>query len=280
MATPSAAFLAFRERIAEARAQQLAAQAEETATASETESTGGTTVVVSQEASSTAPAQEAEAEAEAPVETSSSGGSRSSSISVEATQSGDGEPVVTVDDNSNGNGSFVVTSGQAGSAPTGSGTIVESIIVEIGANSQPEPEVVEGETFEGGDGRDRFRGTDGNDVINGNGGNDIIRGGDGDDTLSGGEGRDLIIGGFGDDTFIYNEGDGFDRLRNFDLLGDDVLQLDIDGINSVEDFLGALTSVRDVGDAVSATFDFGGGDRLNIVLDAVENLTEEDFIFV
>jgi Ca2+-binding RTX toxin-like protein len=191
--------------------------------------------------------------------------------------------VVTVDDNLNNGatGSFEVSSGQAMDTPTtGSGTTVESTVIEQQIPRNPQPESEPGVTLEGGEGVDGLRGGDGDDVLSGNGGNDRLFGGDGNDILAGGTGRDVLDGGFGDDTFIYNEGDGFDRIRNFDLLGDDKLQLGIDGIDSVEDFLATLTSVADAGDAVSATFDFGDGDRLIIVLDSVDNLTEEDFIFV
>ena len=161
--------------------------------------------------------------------------------------------------------------------PTGSNVTITAIEKQIDLNLQPaaEPDQV----LEGGAGRDSLRGDTGNDVLNGNAGNDRLTGGAGDDVLAGGTGRDVLDGGEGNDTFVFNEGDGFDRIRNFDLLGDDQLQLNVDGIDSVDDFLGMLTRVQDAGDAVSATFDFGNGDRLNIVLDSVDNLTAEDFIF-
>lgn len=168
----------------------------------------------------------------------------------------------------------------------------------------PAPDVTEGdadpapgEVLVGGDGTDFLRGGDGNDILTGNGGTDFLRGGDGDDQLfgndgrdnlsggdgddilSGGAGRDRLDGGLGNDIFVFGEGDGRDFIRNFDLLGDDRLQIDIDGIDSVEDFVNALVSTRDAGDAISASFDFGDGDRLDIVLESVQSLTAEDFIF-
>lgn len=161
--------------------------------------------------------------------------------------------------------------------PDGPRVIIDAVSEQIVRNPEPEPEP--GLVLEGGRGRDNLRGGSGDDVLNGNRGGDRLSGGDGDDVLSGGRGRDVLDGGQGDDTFVFNEGDGFDRIRNFDLLGDDKLQINVDGIETVDDFLDTLTRVRDAGDAVSATFDFGGGDRLNIVLDSVENLTSEDFIF-
>ncbi|ABG33480.1 hypothetical protein CEP88_09405 [Roseobacter denitrificans] len=160
--------------------------------------------------------------------------------------------------------------------PTESSVVITGGTEQIDRSPAPEP----AQTIEGSEGRDFLRGGTGDDVINGNDGRDRLTGGDGDDVLAGGKGSDVLDGGQGDDVFIFNEGDGFDQIRNFDLLGDDVLQIGVDGIDSLDDFLGALTSTQDAGQAENATFDFGGGDRLNITLDAVENLTAEDFIFV
>jgi len=161
--------------------------------------------------------------------------------------------------------------------PDGPAVVITANTQQI--NRTPEPAAEPAQVIEGDDGRDFLRGDTGNDVINGNGGRDWLIGGAGDDVLAGGTGRDILDGGLGDDTFIFNEGDGFDRIRNFDLLGDDVIELNVDGIDNLDDFLGTLSRVRDAGDAVNATFDFGGGDRLNITLDSLDNLTSEDFIF-
>lgn len=298
MSTPSAAFLAFRARIAEQRALQEAGLssglADGTTIISQSGNTTATSFSFTQGASNSGFSSGGVAGGEnfglfvpgaatPPADTGST--ISSSSISVTASQTAGQEPEVTVVENldDGATGSFEVSSGQAsgtGTPTTSGGTIVESIVIEQQIPQNPQPAAEPGVTLEGGAGADRLRGDDGDDVLNGNGGNDRLFGEDGNDILAGGAGRDVLDGGFGDDTFIYNEGDGFDRIRNFDLLGDDKLQLNIDGIDSVEDFLATLTSVRDAGDAVSATFDFGGGDRLNIVLDSVDNLTEEDFIFV
>jgi len=166
-----------------------------------------------------------------------------------------------------------------GNVPQNATLVVNGNVVQEPAPApEPEPEVEPGLVLDGGAGRDRLNGDVGNDVLNGNDGNDRLRGRDGDDVLAGGRGRDVLDGGFGDDTFIFNEGDGFDRIRNFDLLGDDKLQLNVEGIDSVDDFLDTLVNVRSAGQAETATFDFGGGDRLRITLDSVENLTSEDFM--
>lgn len=194
---------------------------------------------------------------------------------IRITQNGDD---VVVEGDVPENAVLEITAGGTGNVdPDGPRVIIDAVSERIVRNPEPEPEP--GLVLEGGRGRDNLRGGSGDDVLNGNGGGDRLTGGDGDDVLSGGRGRDVLDGGQGDDTFVFNEGDGFDRIRNFDLLGDDKLQINVDGIETVDDFLDTLIRVRDAGDAVSATFDFGGGDRLNIVLDSVENLTSEDFIF-
>lgn len=194
---------------------------------------------------------------------------------IRITQGADG-PVIDGDIPENAD--LVVNQGPgAVAAPGTPGVTITAISEQIDRNPQPEAEP--GQVLEGGAESDFLRGDTGNDVINGNAGNDFLNGAAGDDVLAGGAGRDVLDGGLGNDTFIFNEGDGFDRIRNFDLLGDDVLMLNIDGINTIDDFLGSLTSVRDAGDAVNATFDFGDGDRLSITLESVESLTSEDFIF-
>lgn len=244
----------------------------------------------------------------------------SSATSISVTQSGGADPVVTVNQDAESgsfvatsNGEVVASGGDAPAATpsfTGNTTSVfvsqtsgeapvvsvdqagttgsfvatsdgEVVASEVGA--APEAPVVAatpGVVLNGTGNTDFLRGGDGDDVISGNGGRDSLRGGDGNDILSGGAGSDRLDGGLGDDTFIFSEGDGFDRISNFDLLGNDVLQLDIDGIDSFDDFLGTLSSVRNSGDAVSAVFDFGGGDRLSITLESLESLTQDDFIFL
>lgn len=202
-------------------------------------------------------------------------------VSAEVVQAAGADPVVVVEENlaENAEGGADAAILEPTGEPTGNVVIENGFVVETETPAAPEAPVVDGLVLEGGAGRDRLRGDDGNDIITGNAGRDRLFGEDGDDVLAGGTGNDFLDGGAGNDTFIFNEGDGFDRIRNFDLRGDDTLQIDIDGIDSLDDFLGALTSTRDAGQAVSATFDFGGGDRLNILLESVESLTAEDFIF-
>lgn len=217
-------------------------------------------------------------EAPAPAPVAPTGGSQLAQVSAVVAPGPEGEQVAIVEENLQGENA-VTEVDLAPEAPA-TGTFANGFVIEQEINRNPEPEnVVEGLVLEGDGGRNSLRGDDGNDVLNGNGGNDILTGGDGDDILSGGAGRDRLDGGDGDDTFVFGDGDGFDFIRNFDLRGDDRIQLDVEGIDSLDDFLGTLTRVRDAGDAISATFDFGDGDRLNIVLESVESLTADDFLF-
>lgn len=190
-----------------------------------------------------------------------------------------------------GNGSVTITQGEDG--PIIDADLSENATLEVGGGATapedaepavapvnvPEPIEVTGEVFEGQDSRDSIFGTAGNDIINGNGGNDFLRGGGGDDVISGGTGRDRLDGGAGDDTYVYNTGDGRDLIRNFDLLGNDTLQLNIEGVNNLDDFLDNLVAVSSAGDAQRASFDFGNGDRLDVILESVDSLTEDDFLF-
>ncbi|MEM8828066.1 MAG: calcium-binding protein, partial [Cyanobacteria bacterium P01_G01_bin.19] len=68
----------------------------------------------------------------------------------------------------------------------------------------------------GGDRTDRINGGAGDDLLSGDGGNDEIRGGAGDDLLMGVTGNDTLIGEAGSDTFVFGNGDGTDRINDFD----------------------------------------------------------------
>jgi len=112
-----------------------------------------------------------------------------------------------------------------------------------------------------------------------NDGRDFLRGGQGNGLIAGGRGKDVLDGGGGDDTFVFNEGDGRDRIRNFDRQGDDVIQLDVDGIDRFEDLL-ETASVRSFKSGDLVAFNFGDGDRLSVFTEDAGNITADDFIFV
>lgn len=171
----------------------------------------------------------------------------------------------------------VAVGDEANIDPDGPNVVIEAVTEQID-NTPPAPT---GVVLEGGDDTDFLTGTAGDDILNGNGGRDVLRGGEGNDVLSGGAGRDRLDGFVGDDTFIFNTGDGDDTIANFELLGDDdTIQLGVDGIDSLEDFLATQSAEFTSGQAITAVFDFGGGDSLTITLDSVDSLTADDFVFV
>ncbi|MEM8676423.1 MAG: calcium-binding protein, partial [Cyanobacteria bacterium P01_G01_bin.67] len=63
---------------------------------------------------------------------------------------------------------------------------------------------------------DRINGGAGDDLLSGDGGNDSVRGGAGDDLLLGVSGNDTLVGEAGSDTFVFGNGDGTDRINDFD----------------------------------------------------------------
>ncbi len=129
------------------------------------------------------------------------------------------------------------------------------------------------DTLNGGNGRDNLRGEEGNDSLSGDGDRDKLRGGDGDDTLDGGADRDKLRGDAGADTFIYEEGDGRDKIKDFNV-AEDILDLSgVDGLETLADLEAAL--IKDRG---KARFDFGDGDLLVVNGLNVDDLAEANII--
>ncbi|WP_342077705.1 fasciclin domain-containing protein [Yoonia sp. SS1-5] len=141
----------------------------------------------------------------------------------------------------------------------------------------------------GGDGRDLISGWRGDDHIDGGGDSDRLYGGKGDDMVSGGAGRDMIFGGRGDDiinggteddmlfggrgadTFIFVEGDGMDKIRDFNHRQDQI-DLSAYGFDGIDD-LGISTSGH------STHIDLGNDDGITLAWVNAGNLTEDNFIF-
>ena len=73
------------------------------------------------------------------------------------------------------------------------------------------------EVIHGLGGDDVIYGYDGNDTIYGDEGNDTIYGGNGNDVFVGGTGNDWLSGDYGNDTYIFNEGDGNDTIRDYEM---------------------------------------------------------------
>ena len=87
-------------------------------------------------------------------------------------------------------------------------------------------------------------------------------------------GDDKLTGGAGDDTFVFFEaGFGQDRIADFDLGGDDLLDLTGLGIQSLAD-LEALGTVRQQGGDVVIQFD---EDSITLTGNQLSDLTDQDF---
>ncbi len=71
-------------------------------------------------------------------------------------------------------------------------------------------------TITGNSGANTLEGLAGDDVLDGRGGNDRLAGGTGDDSLTGGTGNDV---------FVFASGDGRDTITDFDLSGDDLMEI-------------------------------------------------------
>lgn len=67
----------------------------------------------------------------------------------------------------------------------------------------------------GGPGNDLLRGGSKGDQLNGDHGQDTLFGDSGWDTLDGGAGDDALTGGGGSDLFVFRNGDGSDRIKDF-----------------------------------------------------------------
>ncbi|WP_370302454.1 calcium-binding protein [Pseudooceanicola sp.] len=74
----------------------------------------------------------------------------------------------------------------------------------------------------GGNGFDRLFGGASADTLKGDLGKDRLVGGAGSDKLTGGKGNDVLGGGGGADSFFFAQGDGQDRIFDFDPLRDEI----------------------------------------------------------
>lgn len=134
------------------------------------------------------------------------------------------------------------------------------------------------DTLNGGGGDDVLNGGAGNDILNGGAGNDKLNSGAGADVLNGGGGRDVLIGGRGNDiltggtdkdTFVFRNGDGHDRITDFQ-----------DGIDLIEfksgaKGLGDLRITQSGADAVIAY----GKDTITLQKFDHASLDVGDFLF-
>src|SRR5262249_31209575 len=113
--------------------------------------------------------------------------------------------------------------------------------------------------------------------------------GKGDDTVLGGAGNDRIWTGKGSDLVVFNDGDGNDKVFDFDQRchendhSFDLVQLNVFiAGNHIDDFaeLEALTASGDIGLSAakgSLTLTFDDGDALT--LGGVHTLSAQDWLF-
>lgn len=107
------------------------------------------------------------------------------------------------------------------------------------------------------------------DVLWGAAGDDTLRGRGAGDALEGGKGNDSLVGGKGSDTFIFDNGDGKDRVLDFDATGGGKDQ-DYIGVQSMDDF----TIRRSGSDTV---VDFGNNDTITLVGVHRSDVSHADF---
>lgn len=159
---------------------------------------------------------------------------------------------------------------------------------------------VDGVVKDGDAGNNLLKGTGRDDILRGHGGKGWLLGGKGDDSLEGGEDKDKISAGKGDDTvlggtghdriwtgagadvIVFTEGDGHDRVFDFDHRVDRV-QLDVAiGTNAIDDVaeLETLVARSDVGVSsprCSLTLTFDNGDALTVR--GLRELSAEAWLF-
>ena len=104
------------------------------------------------------------------------------------------------------------------------------------------------DVIEGGNGRDHLSGGTGNDALNAGEGRDVLHGGEDNDYLAGGAGRDFLFGGSGVDVLI--GGTGNDRLYGGE--GADTFKFtDGDGRDRVDDFDAAVDTIKLIGTGIT-----------------------------
>ena len=116
---------------------------------------------------------------------------------------------------------------------------------------------------------DQLIGSAARDVLWGAAGDDTLRGRGAGDTLKGGKGDDLLNGGKGSDIFIFDNGDGSDRVLDFDAIGGGKDQ-DYIGVEAKDDF----TIRRSGSDTV---IDFGNDDIITLVGVHRSDVSHADF---
>lgn len=102
----------------------------------------------------------------------------------------------------------------------------------------------------------------------------ILRGEDGNDSLTGNVGNDIFSGGSGVDTFTIGADNGRDLIQDFEAEAGEVVNLNVEGVNSLQDLLNTVTN-----DQGSVVFDFGSGNRLTLANVSISDLSADNFNF-
>lgn len=126
--------------------------------------------------------------------------------------------------------------------------------------------------IEGDGGKDLLYGGGGNDDLEGGGGNDKLWGGKGRDELEGDSGNDKLWGGSGADRFVFDDDDGRDVIKDFQV-GLDRIEIDVDDIDSFSDLAIANNAKG------HAVIDLGGGNSITLKGVSKASLSASDFIF-
>lgn len=126
----------------------------------------------------------------------------------------------------------------------------------------------------GGAGNDLLYSLSGDDILDGGLGDDQLFAGSGNDILSGGRGNDTLYGGAGRDEFLFSNGDGSDRIADYQARNGDRISLDIEGIDDFDDLL-AHAQEQNGG----VLLDFGNGDELFLSGTRLAALDRDSFTF-
>jgi Ca2+-binding RTX toxin-like protein len=116
---------------------------------------------------------------------------------------------------------------------------------------------------------------DGNEMgntLDGNSGANRLRGFSGSDTLWGHAGKDVLIGGGNGDIFVFSEGDGRDRIPDFQN-GSDLINLS--GWTEMQTFADVRAHLRVDGDDIVIS---AGGDSLRLTDVERSDINKTDFI--
>ncbi len=135
------------------------------------------------------------------------------------------------------------------------------------------------DTVFAGGGNDDISGGEGDDLLFNGSGFDIIDGGEGNDTIFGGAGSDTITGGEGRDEFVFVDGNGNDRITDFNISEDilDLSETEFDFANLSDLQSRATNTLR--GNFMGVLIQTGDGDSIFIERLSVDDLAQVNVVF-